>query len=59
MVRRPKTAVERQHDPVDIMRNTMRFRKDLQENNMFLFERAKDELKDEIKEIEGQTLKKK
>jgi len=34
----------------------MRNRKDLQENNMIMFERAKEELKDEIKEIEGNDI---
>ena len=46
MQRKPKSPEELAKDPLKLQNETMRNRKDLQENTMIMFERAKEELKD-------------
>ena len=53
MVRRPKTAAEVMRDPIKIATETRIRRKQVQEDHMNYFEKAKGELKEEIKEVEG------
>lgn len=53
MVRRPKTADELANCPMKRDRETRRQRKEIQEENMNYFLKAKEELKEEIKEVEG------
>merc|ERR1719362_716605 len=53
MVRRPKTAAEVMRDPIKIATETRTRRKEIQEDHMNYFEKAKGELKEEIKEVEG------
>ena len=53
MVRKPKTQEEIADDPLKKAEETRRQRKEIQEDHMNYFEKAKLELKDEIKEVEG------
>ena len=53
MVRRPKTAQERLEDPILKAEETRKIRKEIQEDHMNYFEKAKVELKEEIKDVEG------
>lgn len=48
MQRKPKTAQELENDPIKKMIETARYRKDLQEDHMNVFENSKQEIKDEI-----------
>jgi len=53
MVRKPKTEEEEAEDAVKKADETRRQRKEIQEDHMAYFEKAKGELKEEIKEVEG------
>jgi hypothetical protein len=53
MQRRPKTAVELANCPIKRMNEERDHRKQLQENNMMEFDTAKQELMDNIEQIEG------
>lgn len=57
MQRKPKTAEEKANDnPIGVLSNTREHRKNLQTDHMNKFEVAKEELKEEIKEIEGNDI---
>lgn len=53
MVRKPKTEEEIKEDPLKKAEETRRQRKEIQEDHMNYFDKAKQELKEEIKEVEG------
>jgi hypothetical protein len=54
MQRKPKTEKELENDnPVQEMKDTNEHRKQLQEDHMITFDFAKQELEDDIEDIEG------
>ena len=56
MVRKPKTEEEKKNDALKKAEETRRQRKEVQEDHMNYFDKAKFELQEEIKEIEGEDI---
>ena len=56
MTRRPKTAVTRDKDPLQIMADTREHRKKLQENNWVEFQTAKNDIQNEMTDIDYQDI---
>jgi hypothetical protein len=57
MQRKPKTAAELAlDDPIAEMEKTKQIRKQMQEDNMIVFDAAKQDLADAIDEIEGNDI---
>ena len=56
MQRKPKTDEELKHGPIQMAESTAENRKQKQEDNMLVFDKAKTDLQDEIDTIEGNDI---
>jgi hypothetical protein len=56
MQRKPKTEEELKNGPIQNAEKTAVIRKQKQEDNMIVFDRAKQEIQDDIEAIEGNDI---